>query len=144
MIHFFHRLFNVHCDKCREEELIRAQKPRCLVCEELRELLNIEKREKQKLLDSIIEFNHQNILDREAQRNRKEEKIDTDNLRPIQNPRLVPWYLRQQLLQNEDRARALVEERLRKDQEAINKLNKAETTTEKVDELEQELGISNG
>ena len=135
MIHFFHKLFNVHCARCEELEVLKNSKPRCLVCEELRELLNLEKREKQRLLDAILEFNHQNIKDKETAR----EVTPVSNLRPIP-PLNVPWRVRQQMLEDEDRRRAQILAERQRDLPQTPTPVPAPTN----EQLEEELGVSNG
>lgn len=104
MIHWFHRLFHPHCPECE-------MKPACQNCETLRSLLTTEKHEKQQLLERLIELT-------------RPEKKEPEERKEL--PKVVPmpttWRMRQQLLEQEDRAKA----------EAIRKRN---------EELEKETGV---
>lgn len=112
-----------------------------MVCEELRSLLELEKREKQKLLDSILEFSNQNILDREHDRTKKDP--EPSNLQPVPS-NFVPWRVRQQILEAEDRRKAelINEHKLNQANLLQNRTTERENDiNKKNEELEKELGI---
>lgn len=105
MFKWLHHLFNPHCPDC-----IRV----CDSCETLRSLLNIEKNEKQKLLDIIIERNTP-----------KEHEVPPEVKLEDITQRHIPWRVRQQALEAEDRAKARI-------------------LKQRTEELEQEIGIGTG
>jgi uncharacterized Zn finger protein (UPF0148 family) len=104
MSNFFHRLLHPHCPECNAE---RLEKKVCSSCETLRSLLESEKQEKQQLLNSILE-------------KPKVEEPRTVTQEEIR-PKYIPWRVKQQILEQEDR-------------------KKAELLKKKNEELEAELG----
>lgn len=85
MTNFFHRLFNPHCPDCRADAI-------CESCETLRIEIARLRDENSKLLDRILE---------------KPEKVEIRAAAPamINRPN-VPWNVRRQMLEAEDRERA--------------------------------------
>jgi len=85
---WFHKFFNPHCSHCREElEYARV----CLSCETLRAQLEISRIENKRLLDRILE------------------KPETEAPRvpmEVTVPKNIPWNVRRQMLEAEDRERA--------------------------------------
>jgi hypothetical protein len=104
MIKWLHHLLNPHCQECRLER-------ECASCETLRILLEQERHEKSQLLKMIIELNKPPT----------DAPMNTEELGPIR-PKLMPWRVRQQYLEEEDR-------------------KKAQILREKTAELEKETGI---
>jgi hypothetical protein len=100
VVNFFHRLFNPHCVHCMEEdqvamELARGDK-QCKSCDTLHTQLDIVNFEKKALLDQLI-----------ALTNPKIETIQqpTTEYQPVK-PKTIPWRVKQQMLEESDRARA--------------------------------------
>lgn len=90
MSNWFHRLFNPHCSHCHDE---REESRVCQSCETLRKELERVTYENNKLLDRLLE------------RPIVEER--SEHLEPkLQVPRNVPWNVRRQMLEQEDRERA--------------------------------------
>jgi len=112
MIHFFHRLFNYHCDECRHS---------CESCETLREQLAIANADRNFLLRSLIE-------PRTTQSNEQPKTYPE----PIV-PKNVPWRIRREMLEAQDRAKAEI---MKKKELEIAEANKS------TEELEAELGIT--
>jgi hypothetical protein len=113
LIRFFHHLFNPHCREC-ELEL------ECKTCDTLRQLLEEERFEKKKLIEVIV------TLTQPKQEVEKEPiTIKYEELKP----KHVPWRIKKQLLEEEDRKAA----------ELLNNKNKIDEKLEK--ELLQEVEI---
>jgi hypothetical protein len=121
MLKWIHHLLNPHCKECRDE--LREAKE-CSNCETLRGLLEAERRNNSQLLEKIIA---PKVIE-------KIERISSDEkLEPIGN-KYVPWRVRQQMLEQEDAQRAKV----------LKEHNFPDTTGKPTDEIEKELGVSNG
>jgi len=106
---FFHELFTPHCIECRDV----AQDERvCLSCETLRQQLEIVNYEKRELLNKLI---------REP-----EAPIQPDFSQ--MKPRMIPWNVRRQELEAEDRKRAQL---IREKEKELG-----------INELEKEIGVS--
>ena len=111
MSNWFHRFFNPHCPHCAEElkdELV------CPSCETLKTQLERLTYENTKLLDRLL---------------KEPEKVEVSQ-KPVEVtvPRNVPWNVRRQMLEAEDRERA--------------KLMKAAPQPVSVEDLEKELDIA--
>jgi len=119
MIKFFHRLFNPHCPHCIEEA--REGKV-CQSCETLIKQLELANHEKKQLLSMI-----QSITNPP-----KVEVREVPSVEPIP-PRNIPWAVRKQTLEAEDRARA-----------KLMREKAAEIKPEEIEELEKVVGIANG
>ena len=110
MSNWFHKFFNPHCPHCKEElEYARV----CLSCETLRAQLEISRLENKRLLDRILEK-----PEPEAPRAPVE----------ISVPKNIPWNVRKQMLEAEDRERA--------------RLLRQAPKPESVEDLEKELDIA--
>lgn len=110
MFLFFHRLFNPHCEHCREE---RQETKVCSSCETLRQQLEIANHEKEKLLERILE--------------KPEPEVNTQPI-PVTQAKNIPWNVRRQLLEAEDRVKA----KLMRD------------APKPIEELEKDLGVAEG
>ncbi len=118
MFDWLHHLLNPHCHECAHEKLeareFKLQQARedalCDSCEVLKEQLAAERYNNKELLRAVLEQNAP-----------KQVIVNTEAQIPIQ-PKSVPWRVRQQMLEEEDRAKA--------------KLMREKKTTE---ELEKEL-----
>ncbi len=84
---WIHRLIRPHCPECREE---REAEKHCLSCETLRETLSHALWREKELMSKLfpIEIEPEKVVEQ-----------------PIQ-PKTVPWRVKQQLLEEEDRERA--------------------------------------
>ena len=109
MIKFFHRLFNPHCSFCHSDD---TYKNTCKSCEVLQHQLEVVNFEKKQLLDSILVKPVEPI------------QIEPD-LEKVKS-KFIPWKVRQQMLEEEDRVKARI---LRK---------------QSIDELEEQLKIKEG
>lgn len=106
---WFHQLINPHCDYCVD----------CVSCKVLKEQLELANIEKTKLLNALLAVTNPPV---------KEEIIPTEIKREL-SPKNIPWRIKRQMLEEEDRARAKIMNNVNKD---INKAN---------EELEKELEI---
>lgn len=115
IFHFLHRIKNPHCAEC-------AQDLRCKNCDTLRELLDSERYNNKQLLNSLLEqFAPKPVL----------QQVQQEQQVPV--ARSIPWRVRQQMLEAEDRKKA----------ELIREQNRERTESRKsTEELEKELGIS--
>ena len=90
MSNYFHKLFNPHCPHCKEElEYARV----CLSCETLRAQLEISRIENKRLLDRILEKPQPEPV-----------SVPMEPTRPVS----VPWNVRRQMLEAEDREKARI------------------------------------
>lgn len=113
MLNFFHKLFNPHCPHCAEQ---KQEDKVCSSCETLKEQLAVANAEKKQLLDYVLMPDPNTI-------HHSPEK-DDDELQPIQ-PKVVPWRVRRQMLEDEDRKKALLEKEQKAEQaKAIAELEK--------------------
>ena len=99
---FINHLLSPHCHECDLNK-------ECLNCLKFIQLLDQEKSEKRKLLDTLISLLSEPV----------EDKVETPA--PIK-PALVPWRIKKELLEQEDR-------------------KKAQILKEQTEELEKELNI---
>ena len=100
--------------------------PRCETCEILRDQLDESNKERKELLAKLLEK-------REPE---PPPPINIQEMEPIR-PQHVPWRVRQQLLEQEDRKTA----QLLKDKERELRSVPTPAVTASIDSLEQELGI---
>lgn len=106
MFHWLHHLFNPHCEYCMEDE---AAKHYCNTCEVLKMELAAVRQERDKLLDRV--------LNPEENRVRVEEPEEEKPLIPLNKRTYIPFNVRRQTLEAEDRARARV---MRERNESLN------------------------
>ena len=87
-MNWFHKFFNPHCEACHDE---KESSQVCKSCETLKEQLEIVTQEKNRLLDRLLE--------RPA--------VET-SAPPVEitKPHNIPWVVRRQMLEREDRERA--------------------------------------
>jgi hypothetical protein len=111
MINWIHKLLNPHCEHCKDEE--RDEKV-CNSCEILKEEVAHLRNENRRLIDSITT-------------KPEVEEIRTQAPVPISPKRTVPWAVRKQMLEQEDR------------QKARARANAARPDT--VEDLEKEMNI---
>lgn len=91
-MNWIHRLFNPHCESCYDE--LRDSKV-CNSCEVLKSTVTRLQFENERLLN--------NILIKPVE----EARVSTENLRPIM-PKHIPWTVKRQMLETEDRAKAVL------------------------------------
>lgn len=112
MINFFHRLFNPHCPECQEENS-------CKSCETLRMQLDTVNRINKELIDHLFPM--------------KPESDELGSVPEMIKPKLIPWKVKQQMLESEDRRKAI----LMRQAESNNKI----PDKKEIEELEKEIGI---
>lgn len=115
-----HRFLNPNCDHCVHLDELEFERKResthCQSCDTLRQMLDTANREKERLLDLIIE------------KNKPEPRYEgSEVLNPIRTAQL-PWRARQAMLEAEDRKKAQV---LREHQELLKNSG--------IDKLESEV-----
>lgn len=112
MLKWLHHIFNPHCPECREE---REKETICPSCEILKVQVEKLTYDNEKLLNRILE----------------KPEIETDKPRvEITPPRNIPWNVRRQILEKEDREKA----RLMRDAPKPDKIS--------TEDLEKELDIA--
>lgn len=114
MIKWLHHLFNPHCSECRDE---LEESRICDSCETLKLQISRLERENERLLNRILE------------KPIEEPKQEITDLKPIL-PKMIPWRIRKQMLEEEDRVKA----KLMRQSEEVNK--------QSTEELEKELKIA--
>lgn len=116
IVRFFHQIRNPHCPHC-EEELMSDP-----VVEELKTELAAIRYERDRLLKYILEEPKSHSTNDVLPQN--DGDTESDEPKPIL-PKVVPWHVRRQMLEQEDRKKAAQLEEFRKNQaEAISKLEK--------------------
>jgi len=117
---WWHHLLNPHCQFCIDEA---QDKLVCQSCEILKNQLNISNIEKErllrKLLDTPVEVT----------------SVRDEELKPIL-PKMVPWNVRKQMLESEDREKAKLMRKAQKDSP-----NQSSSPNPSIEELEKELGV---
>ncbi len=116
---WLHRFLHPHCSHCKEE---RQENSICQTCEVLTVQLARANIEKDQLLAQIERMASPSII---------EEPVDKETPEPLK-PRVVPWAVRRNLLEAEDRVKA----KLMRDSKG-----KIDPSIEK---LEEEVGILDG
>lgn len=124
MWHWLHHLFNPHCPVCEA-------KPKCESCDMLRSMLATEQHQKQLLLTALLEYNKPHIEIRDEQPEKK--------LEPIRTTNFVPWRVRQEMAEAEDRRAKQILDEQKRQEEAFRA--EAERIKTNVDKLEEEIGI---
>ena|SRR5215467_6719360 len=115
IVHAIHHLFNPHCPECAHER-------ECKNCQIFRDLFESERFEKNKLLQALINKNTPVEVP---------EVITNKSIEPIQ-PKHIPWAVRRQMLEAEDRQKAKILREQKLEQKSI----------QSIEELEEELGIA--
>ncbi len=112
VIRFFHELRNPHCEHCREELMTDP------VVEELKVELAALRYERDRLLKYILDTPQSVVPNVPIQEESEEEP------KPIL-PKLVPWNVRRQMLEAEDRQKAtLLKQNIKEQEKAIEELEK--------------------
>lgn len=116
MLKWLHHLLHPHCDHCREE---RQEASICQTCEVLTTQLARAHIEKDNLLAQLERMNNPVVPIQE-----------TSELPEPLKPRMVPWAIRKNLLEAEDRKKAQL-------------MREAKSKDPSIEKLEEEVGISN-
>jgi hypothetical protein len=120
-IRFIHHIFQPHCQECHDE----LQDARvCASCETLKHQLEIANYEKREILNKLIKEPEQSITN----------PTNYNEMRP----RTVPWNVRRQELEAEDRRRAQL---LKEKEKELKVVSSDSIKDSSVDELEKELGV---
>jgi hypothetical protein len=120
MFKWIHHLLEPHCEQCKAE--LEEQKV-CASCEVLRHQLEIANYEKKQVLQALLDSSKPVQPEERVQ-------VNPESLKP----RAIPWMVRKQMLEAEDKEKAKVIVRNRKLQE--------QAKDNSVNELEKELGVS--
>lgn len=100
----------------------------CESCETLKSQLAITNEQNRQLLRSLLELTNP----------KPAAPVETKEIQPITN-KYVPWRVRQQMLEEADRAKAAI---IRRREDEIADIKK-QSEIIKIEELEQELGVNN-
>lgn len=130
---FFHEILHPHCPDCMLE---KQDAKICASCEILKEQISIIRQENRRLLESLT-----------ANKSSPEVIQQKQELKPSTN---IPWAVRRQMLEREDREQAKVMRAAPKpitktetSNSNINNSNIQDNTKDKIAELEKELGVEN-
>ncbi len=111
-------------------ELLRKwfnlEAPHCNSCEILESQLTLANNERERLLSTMLEFTKPSV----------EERVNVKEIVPIQT-RAMPWRVRQQMLEENDRAKAAA---MRRNAE-YNDTVPTTVTAEQIDKVEKQVGI---
>jgi hypothetical protein len=119
--HWFHHLLNPHCEQCRDE---REMSQICDSCETLKSQLE------------IANYNYREVLKALLESSRPAPVTTAPDFEPIR-PKTVPWPVRKQMMEEEDRRKAVAMRKNVEDQRQAIENNK-----QSINELEKELGVS--
>jgi len=127
---FFHELRNPHCEHCERLKELEREEARdnkvCVSCETLQRHVERLYFENDRLTQALIDSGNKQLSEPSAP--------ETTNIHPIR-PRNVPWSVRRQALEQEDRHKAKL----------MRDAPKPQTPAEVSDEtkaLEEELGVA--
>jgi hypothetical protein len=113
-MNWFHKFLNPHCPDCKDDQINIA-------IETLRSELAAERYNNQLLINALIP--------------KTPEVVETRREQPIEiNNRNLPWRVKQQMLEAEDRAKAQTSRRIIEDKKAAE-----QAAAKSTDELEKEL-----
>lgn len=115
LIKWMHHILNSHCAECKVE---REEREHCKNCDTLKELLEVEKFEKRELLKQLLK--EPEITPEVRYEATKKELM----------PKTIPWRVKRELLEQEDRVRAQVLKRSQGEQK------------QSIENLESELGVT--
>jgi len=106
MFKFFHHLFNPHCPDCQAEK-------ECISCITLRAQLTQANYERQQLLEAVLNFGKvpETI------------PVQSEEFKPVFSKHM-PWNVRRQMLEQEDRVKAELMKKAEKDRKDIEELEK--------------------
>lgn len=137
MLNWIHHLLEPHCPVCVMEN---ESKRICQSCETLKSQLEIVNFDKKILLERIIELTRPVVPTIEAR-----EPIDRDEIRP----RTIPWEVRKNMLEAEDRKKAQVIRAAAEEAKKAKDIKRGPSggltadipQNQSIEELEKELGI---
>lgn len=120
---WIHHLLEPHCEQCKAE---REENKVCSSCETYKVQLEIANYEKRELLKTVLESMKPQV---------SETKVEIPE--PLK-PRAIPWRIRQQMLEEEDRAKAkTIADNQKREAEAKANADRAK----EIEQLEKELNI---
>lgn len=122
MSNWIHRLFNPHCPHCEVEAVNET-------VEILKHQLELANVEKAKLLQTVIDLTHPIV---------NEVKSDAPEPLPLL-PKYMPFSVRRQLLEQEDKVKAQVLAERKKEEDQLRASK--QSIGESIKDLESELGI---
>lgn len=140
MIKFLHHLFTPHCPDCRAEFIENREELKlqhadelheresikvCESCQTLTRQLEIANAEKERLLDRLLEITNPS------------KQVITQETPKVSMPRAIPWNMRRQMLENEDRRKAQLSRQAPKADAPI--VERAD-----IKDLEKDLGVDDG
>lgn len=126
---FLLKWYREYLDIKNERETKKRELQYCEACETLKLQLSVANEERRFLLEKLTDKPDEV----------KESNHEPQNLKPIL-PNRVPWAVRRQMLESEDRAAAKA---LRKNEDELKaKSNDGKVLT--INEIERELGVENG
>lgn len=116
---WLHHILEPHCPECKEE---REENKVCQSCEVLKHQLEVANYTQRELIRTLAEIN------------KPEPSVQPPEISPEQlRPKMLNWRVKQQMLQEEDRAKARVI--------AENKKRQEEAKSNSIEQLESELGV---
>jgi hypothetical protein len=130
---WIHHLFNPHCPECE-------QLSSCKSCETLEKQLAQSNYEKEMMLRSILTPQSKEI--------NTINETESDDISAIQ-PKFIPWNVRRQMLESEDRQKAMLLKKQKDEQkQAIEELEKRleivkDTTLDLSSELSEDADVQN-
>jgi len=134
MIKWLHHLLNPHCPECKEE---RESEKICRNCEQLTLQIDQINYEKKQMLEAILSFNRPPQVTEPA--------AIPANVYENARKTALPWHVRRQMLEAEDRKKAQILAEYKKQQETKVPETKVPETEVKagqsIEELEKELEI---
>jgi hypothetical protein len=118
---WLNHIFSVHCDICAETKV-------CKNCEFLKQLLEVEKAEKARLIDSLLYKPSESA------------PLSVEEFKPV-GPKVIPWSLTKAELERNSReeARKMKAENAEREAEILR--NKATNERKSIEELEKEAGV---
>jgi hypothetical protein len=119
MFKWLHRLWNPHCAECAQDKLDATL---CISCETLRQQLEFSNREREKLLEALLEKSNPKPV----------AELPKEEFKPPS--KTIPWKVKKQMLESEDRELAKV---LRNKEIELKTIEPSVTVG--VDDLEKEL-----
>jgi hypothetical protein len=113
---FFHELMNPHCSECMRESELDSM---CESCETLKMQLSLANQREKELLQLLV-YKQQPLP----------ELVASSDIKPVM-PKAIPWRVKQQMLEEQDRERAKVlAEQAKLEKEILKEYKDAPRTTE--------------
>src|SRR5215207_11397041 len=115
MLKLLHHILEPHCVECKEERLDeKAERAVCNSCQTLKSQLATANHEKQQLLNRILELTAPKQV---------EQQVEEVSPQALQN-RAIPWAVRRQALEAEDREKAKIMAKRAEEEKKILTLEK--------------------